>query len=145
MRLEIPEFSLVLAVMTKSQRTTRGFITYEIGVEKLRLQMAHCASVIHAIHRRDEKLFGEAINVDFIAEPVRGAAIPEYWKAKKKILQAGAYGFNVSGGGSSVFAVCSETKQDEIAELMRKMFKDNPHFVEVIKTTTANNGIKEIK
>jgi len=144
-RLEIPEFPIVLAVMTKSQRTTRGFITYEIGVEKLRLQMAHCASVIHAIYRQDEKLFGEAINVDFIAEPVRSAAIPEYWKAKKKILQAGAFGFNVSGGGSSVFAVCSEAKQDEIAELMRKMFKENPHFVEVIKTTSANTGVREIK
>ena len=144
MRLKIPEFPIVLAVMTKSQRTTRGFITYEIGVEKLRLQMAHCAGVIHAIHRQDEKLFGKAINTDFIAEPVRGAAISEYWEAKKKVLKAGAFGFNVSGGGSSVFAVCSEQNRDEIAELMKEIFKNNPHFVDVIKTTTSNTGVREI-
>jgi len=144
MKMKMPEFPIVLAVMTKSQRTTRGFISYDIGVEKLRLQMAHCASVIHAIHLQDEKLFGKAINTDFIAEPVRGAAISEYWEAKKKVLKAGAFGFNVSGGGSSVFAVCSEQNRDEIAELMKEIFKNNPHFVDVIKTTTSNTGVREI-
>jgi len=35
-KLALPRFPIVLAVMKKSLRTTRGFITYEIGVEKLR-------------------------------------------------------------------------------------------------------------
>ena len=144
LKLDIPEFPLVLAAIRKSQRTTRGFITYEIGQEKLKEQMARCSRVIHAIHTKDIKEFGDAVTVDHIAEPVRGAAIPDYFSIKQKVLSAGAYGFNVSGGGSSVFAVCEKEKQDEIADILEKSFAGNPHFVKVLKTTTSNKGVHEI-
>ncbi len=144
LRLEIPEMPIVLGVIRKSQRTTRGFITYEIGQEKLKEQMARCARVIHAIHSRDIKEFGAAISVDYIAEPVRGAAIPNYQEIKQEIIQAGAYGFNISGGGSSVFAVCPAEKQEAIARIMEDGFRDNPHFVKVIRTHTSNQGVQVI-
>jgi len=144
LRLDIPEMPIVLGVIRKSQRSTRGFITYEIGQENLKEQMARCARVIHAIHSRDIEEFGSAITVDHIAEPVRSAAIPNYREIKLQILQAGAYGFNISGGGSSVFAVCPQDKQDEIALLMEQAFSDNPHFVKVIKTHTSNLGVTVI-
>jgi homoserine kinase len=144
LKLDIPEFPVVLAVIRKSQRTTRGFITYEIGQEKLKDQMAHCSSVIHAIHMHDAKEFGTAISVDHIAEPVRGAAIPEYIETKKRIIEAGAFGCNISGGGSSVFAICLKNKQDEIAMIMEKSFSRNPHYVKMIKTVTCNKGISII-
>ena len=143
LRLSIPAFPIVLAVIRKSQRTTRGFITYEIGQEKLKDQMARCASVIHAIHTGDVEEFGRAVTVDHIAEPVRSAAIPGYAEAKKEILSAGAWGFNVSGGGSSVFALCPDDKQQEIASLMQKHFGGNEHFVKVIATHTSNTGVCE--
>jgi len=141
LKLDMPDVPFVLAAMTKSQRTTRGFITYEIGQEKLKEQMARCARVIHAIHTKDLEEFGKAISVDYIHEPVRGAAIPHYFETKKKILSAGAFGCNVSGGGSSVFAVCSPEKVDEIAAIMEKEFSSNPHFVKVIKTKVSNKGV----
>lgn len=144
LRLDVPEIPLVLAVMRKSQRTTRGFITYEIGQEKLKEQMARCARVIHAIHSNDIEEFGHAITVDHIAEPVRGAAIPNYKEIKLQVLQAGAYGFNISGGGSSVFAVCSKENQNQIASLMEHAFKDNEHFVTVIRTFASNAGVSVI-
>lgn len=144
LRLDIPEIPIVLGVIRKSQRTTRGFITYEIGQEKLKEQMARCARVIYAIQSKDIEEFGNAITVDHIAEPVRGAAIPNYKEIKLQVLQAGAYGFNISGGGSSVFAVCPPDKQDEIASLMQQAFNDNPHFVKVIKTHTSNSGARII-
>jgi homoserine kinase len=144
LKLELCEFPVVLAVIKKSQRTTRGFITYEIGQEKLKEQIARCSTVIHAIHTKDVKVFGNAVSVDHIAEPVRGAAIPDYLKIKKSVLKAGAYGFNISGGGSSVFAVCDHKKVDKIADLMEKSFASNPNFVKVIKTSTSNLGVREI-
>lgn len=144
LKLEMPESPVVMAVIKKSQRTTRGFITYEIGQEKLKEQMAHCSSVIHSIHTKDIQEFGKAISVDHIAEPVRRAAIPGYSQIKKKILDAGAYGCNISGGGSSVFAVCEENKQDEIAEILNKGFSNNPDFIKIIKTKISNDGIREI-
>lgn len=140
-KLEMPEFPIVLAVIRKSQRTTRGFITYEIGQEKLKEQMACCSSVIHAIHTKDIATFGKAISVDHIAEPVRGAVIPEYIETKSKLIKAGAYGCNISGGGSSIFCVCDLEKQDEMASIMQNSFQNNPNFIKVIKTKTSNKGV----
>lgn len=144
LKLEMPEFPVVLAVIKKSQRTTRGFITYEIGQEKLKDQMSRCASVIHGILTKDLEEFGRAISVDHIAEPVRSAAIMNYHETKKEVLEAGAYGSNVSGGGSSVFAICEASLQDKIAEIMEKGLSKNPNFVKVIKTVTTNIGVSEI-
>lgn len=142
LKLPVPPFPYVLAVMKKSQRTTRGFITYEIGQEKLKEQMAHCSMVIHAIHTKDIEEYGKAISVDHIAEPVRSAAIPGYQEMKKKTLEAGAFGFNVSGGGSSVFAVCPEEKIEEIEEIFRKGFETNPFFKRIVKTHIADMGVR---
>lgn len=144
LKLEIPEFPVVLAAIRKSQRTTRGFITYEIGQEKLKEQMARCSRVIHAIHTKDIEEFGSAISVDHIAEPVRGAAIPEYLETKKRVLDAGAFGCTISGGGSSVIAFCSHEMQEEIAQLFEKGFSPNPHYVKTIRTFTSNMGVHEI-
>jgi homoserine kinase len=145
LKLDIPKFPIVLAVIKKLQRTTRGFITYEIGQEKLKEQMARCSRVIHALHTRDIEEFGSAISVDYIAEPVRSAAIPGYQEIKTKALSSGAYGFNVSGGGSSVFALCPEDKIDEIASLFEREFASNPQFVKVIRTYTSNEGVRIVK
>lgn len=144
LRLQMPEFPVVLAVMRKSQRTTRGFITYEIGQEKLKEQMARCSRVIYAVLTGDLEEFGNAFSVDHIAEPVRGAAILNYFDAKQRIIEAGAYGCNVSGGGSSVIAVCEAALQDEIAALMEKEFGKDPNFVKIIKTKTSNSGVNII-
>ncbi|MCK9612524.1 MAG: homoserine kinase [Bacteroidales bacterium] len=143
-KLDIPEFPVVLAVIKKNQRTTRGFITYEIGQEKLKEQMARCARVICAIYTKDIEEFGKAISKDYIAEPVRSAVITNYLDTKAKVLSAGAYGFNISGGGSSVISVCEEKKQEEIANIMEKGLKVNDNYVKIIKTTISSTGICEM-
>ena len=144
LKLNLPGFPVVLSVIKKSQRTTRGFITYEIGQEKLKQQMAHCSRIISAIYTNDIQEFGKAISVDHIAEPVRGASIPGYFEIKKAVLDAGAYGFTISGGGSSVIAICSEDNKAKIADLMHGLFATNPNYVETIITKTSNQGVREI-
>lgn len=144
LKLDLPDIHVVLAAIKKSQRTTRGFITYEIGQEKLKEQMARCSRMIHAIHTKDLVEFGKALSVDHIHEPVRGAAIPEYRDVKQKALDIGAFGCTISGGGSSVIAFCPKDKQEEIAQMMEKEFSSNPNFVKVIKTITSNKGVMPI-
>ncbi len=144
LKLDLPDIPVVLAAIKKSQRTTRGFITYEIGQEKLKEQMARCSRVIHAIHTKDIEEFGKAISVDYIHEPVRGAAIPGYWEIKQKVIEMGAYGCTVSGGGSSVIAFCPEDKQNDIAAFMEKEFSANPNFSKVYQTFTSNAGVQII-
>jgi len=142
LKLDLPDIPVVLAAIRKSQRTTRGFITYEIGQDKLKEQMARCSRVIHAIHTKDLVEFGNAISLDFIHEPVRGSAIPDYWDIKRKVISMGAYGCTISGGGSSVIAFCPENKQTEIADFMEKVFSQNENFVKVYKTFTSNKGVQ---
>ncbi len=143
-KIEMPEFPIVLAVIRKSQRTTRGLISYDIGEAKLKEQIAHCSAVIHSIHTKNIEEFGKVINMDYVAEPVRSVAIPDYYRIKNNLLDFGALGVNISGGGSSVFAICQENKIDKIAQIMRKEFSDNPHFIKIIKTKICNLGVREI-
>ena len=79
-----------------------------------------------------------------MVEPVRAASIPEYQDVKKKVLDAGAYGFQISGGGSSVIAICENEKVDEIAYLMSEGFMNNPYYLKVYKTSTSNQGVQII-
>ncbi|GAB4333816.1 MAG: homoserine kinase [Bacteroidales bacterium] len=145
LKLNLPDMPVVLAAIRKSQRTTRGFITYEIGQEKLKEQMARCSRVIHAIHDGDPVEFGKAISRDYIHEPVRGAAIPGYWEVKEKVMELGAWGCTISGGGSSVIAFCPEEKQMQIARFMEDAFRDNPLFVKVYQTRTSNSGVEIVE
>lgn len=142
LKILTPEFPVVLAAIRKSQRTTRGFITYDIGQENLKQQMANCSSMIHSLHEKNVKAFGKSMSNDFIHEPVRGAAIDNYFGIKKKILKSGALGCTVSGGGSSVIVVCEKFNQDSIADLMEKEFSSNKHYVTVFKTKVSNEGVR---
>jgi len=144
-KLNIGQIPVVLANITKSQRTTRGFITYEIGEKKLKEQMARVARVIHALHTGNIREFGDAISIDHIHVPVRSAAIPQYEDLRMEVLAAGAYGYTISGGGSSIIAFCPENKQDEIAGIFEKGLANNPNFVKVYKTFTSNQGVQIIK
>lgn len=141
LKIDVPAIPVVLANIRKSQRTTRGYITYEIGQEKLKEQMARCSRMIHALHIRDIVEFGKALSTDYIHEPVRGSAINNYWDVKKKVIEMGAYGCTISGGGSSIIAFCPGEKQEEIAAYMEQQLRENPYFVKIIKTKTSNSGV----
>lgn len=144
-KIEIPSIPLVINVIKKKERTTRGFITGELPLSGIREQASGCASVIHSLMQRDIKGFGKAISSDYISEPVRSKPIPKYWEIKERILNAGAFGFNISGGGSSIFAVCSKENKEEIAELMKREIENLGLESFIIKTETSNEGIKEIQ
>ncbi len=144
-KMELPDIPVVLAAMRKGQGITRGKITYDIGAEKLKEQMALVAGVIHAVHLQDPVAFGKAISKDHIHEHVRGATIPGYWEVKKQTVELGAYGCTVSGGGSSIITFCPAEKQDEIARYMESRFSGVPEFVRVYKTKVSNTGVQIIK
>ncbi len=144
-KIEIPTIPIVINVIKKKERTTRGFITGELPLSEIREQTSGCASVIHSLLRRDIEGFGKAISSDYISEPVRSNSIPKYWEIKKRILNAGAFGFNISGGGSSIFAVCSDENKEEIAELMKREIEKLGLESFIIKTETSNEGVKEIQ
>lgn len=143
-RIDTPEIPIVIGVLKKTQRTTRTLIPPTIDLDSVKEQMAVCALVVHAIMKGDIEELGRAINTDLISEPIRSRSIPGYNEIKRKLLESGAYGCNVSGGGLSIFAVCDKVRTHDIAEIMQESFAKRNLNGETIITRSSNDGIQEI-
>lgn len=142
-KINPPEIPVVVCVLKKSEGSTRKKIPHQFSLREVTKQMSYCACLVHALMSGDLKKIGQAINQDLISEPVRSKYICKYKEVKEKVLKAGAYGCNVSGGGSSIFAVCEKDKTEEIAEIFRNYSKQENLTGDVFITTSSNSGITE--
>ena len=52
---------------------------------------------------------------DRLATPVRSKLIPKYKEAKEEALKAGDTGYNISGSGPAMFAICDSRNVAEKA------------------------------
>ncbi len=143
-RLDAPDVPIVIGIMRKKQRSTRTLIPTNMDLALVKEQCSLCALVVHSIENGDIEGLGRAINKDHISEPVRSLSIPGYADVKRDLLECGAFGVNVSGGGRSVFAICDESRTRAIAETMKKAFAARNVDTEVIITRSSNEGIKEV-
>jgi len=142
-RIDVPEIPIVVRVRKKSLTTSRGLIPEHLSLARVKEQMAWCAALVHAMHTGDLKKIGEAINRDHISEPVRSRYIPGYDELKKNVLEAGALGCNVSGGGSSVFAICEGGHTARVTGLMKACMADETEPPVVLETKSSNRGVLE--
>jgi len=83
----------------------RSILPKHISLEVHIKQSSALAKLLYGILTEDLKVFGEAISTDYVVEPCRASIIPFYSEMKKLALSEGAYGFNISGAGPSVFIV----------------------------------------
>jgi len=143
-RLDLPDVPAVIAVMKKPRQTTREFIPKALDLRRVTDQMARCAALVKAVMNGDLEEIGQAINTDHISEPVRGRFIPGYDEVKKRALEEGAFGCSVSGGGSSVFAICTEEKREAVAEIFELGFRRYGLEPEILITRAGNEGVREI-
>jgi homoserine kinase len=143
-KIRVPDIPLVVGVMRKPQQTTRRLIPGSLALAEVKEQMSSCALLIRALMAGDIQAFGAAINTDYISEPVRSSFIPGYREFKKQALQAGAFGCNVSGGGSSVFAVCPPERTEALAGLMADVFSREKADCRVLVTAAGNQGVVEV-
>ena len=144
LRIDAPEVPIVIGVMKKKQRTTRTYIPQSMDLALVKEQLSLCSLVVHAIMKGDVAELGKAINSDYISEPVRSQSIPGYAGIKKKLLDSGAYGCNVSGGGLSIFAICEQDRTTDVADTMKEAFVHEGIAGEIIVTRASNNGIREV-
>lgn len=107
--------------------------------------MSLCASLVQALMSKDLEKIGTAVNHDLVSEPVRSRSIPQYDQIKAKVLEAGAYGCNVSGGGSSMFAICENEKTERIAEIFKDYSQNQGLQGNVFITRSSCLGITEVK
>ena len=85
-------------------------------------QAARLGLLVHALHRGDLALLGEAI-VDDIVEPARAGLIPGYADAKVACYEAGAIACSISGAGPTTFAIASErSRAKALLEILDESF-----------------------
>ena len=142
-RIPVPRIPVVVLIRRKAETTTRGLIPAAFSLGDVKAQMSGCAALIKALMDGDIPAFGRAVNFDKISEPVRSRSIPAYGRLKERALEAGAYGFNVSGGGSSVFAVCPEERMDAIAKALEDEAAAHGEPSLALKTFASNEGLGE--
>ncbi len=143
-KINPPVIPIVLCAMKKKHLTTRGNIPSAFALDQLTGQMSGAAAVIHAIMTGDLKEIGEAVSSDYVSEPVRAQDISGYFQLKKAVLNAGAFGCNISGGGSTVFAICPDLLKEKISHVMQNHLQKYGLDGDVIQTQSSNKGIEEI-
>ncbi len=143
-RIEVPEIPIVIRVQRKSFTTSRGLIPSHFPLTQVKEQMAWCAALVRAMPSGNLAIIGDAVNRDHISEPVRSRYIDGYAELKERALKAGALGINVSGGGSSVFAICPPDRLDRVAREMKSPIENDAGAPLVLITKSSNHGVREI-
>lgn len=115
-----------IEILTSEART---ILPKEVTMNQASSQAGHLASFVSALHTEDFSLMSRCIK-DQLAEPFRRQLIPQFENYRKTALEAGAFGFGISGSGPSLFALC----HGELAAYrMGELFKDGTNEVYVSK------------
>lgn len=127
LRLDPPNVWFGIVVMRSREKgktgTARSLLPKQLRLEHHVAQTSAIASLLASVHLNDPELFGKAVSIDYVAEPVRKAMIPFYDELKVLAFREGALGFNISGAGPSVFIVHSDRVEIEriVSELVHHL------------------------
>ncbi len=120
----------------------RSILPKDLPIKSVVEQVANTSFLIAGLLLGRNDLIQEGVH-DMIAEPYRKGLIPGYDDVKKIALINGALGFNISGSGPSVFAICESLESAEkLSVLMEEPFQLLGMKVDRMITTVNNEGAK---
>ena len=90
-------------------RVAREILPAEIPLGNVTQQVGNLGGLICGLIQEDYGMISRSVH-DVIAEPRRQKLIPEFYRAKRAAMAAGALGFSISGAGPSVFGLCEGEK-----------------------------------
>ncbi len=125
----VPDMKLETMKMRKS-------LPKKISLEVAMAQAGNVAGMISGLLGNSTHLIANSMH-DLIVEPHRAKFIPYYYDIKALALEAGAIGFNISGSGPSMFALCDSAKSEQS---VLKAFKSAAKKVKV-KVQFYSGGI----
>lgn len=112
-----------IEILTK---VAREILPKEIPLENATQQIGNLGGLLCGLIQEDYGLISRSIH-DVIAEPRRQKLIPDFYKAKRAAMGAGALGFSISGAGPSVFALCEgEASARKVADAVSRVFSAVP-------------------
>jgi threonine synthase len=128
LQVEIPEnlhFALVKPNVMIKTKEAKKMLGETMLISNAVHQFGNIAGLIIGMQRNDISLIGRSVE-DKLAEPVRSKLIPNYSIAKEAALNAGATGFNISGSGPAMFAVCDGKEvAEKVTEALREANNQN--------------------
>jgi homoserine kinase len=106
-----------IEILTK---VAREILPSAVPLAEVTQQVGNLGGLLCGLIQEDYGMISRSIH-DVIAEPRRQKLIPDFYKAKRAALAAGALGFSISGAGPSVFALC---EGEEAAQKVGKAVSD---------------------
>ena len=130
-----------IEILTK---VAREILPRDVPLDNVTQQVGNLGGLICGLIQEDYELISRSIH-DVIAEPRRQKLIPEFYRAKRDAMAAGALGFSISGAGPSVFALCEgeETARRVGAEVSR-VFTEAPIENQVYVSKINPRGVHMI-
>lgn len=130
-----------IEILTK---VAREILPGEVPLENVTQQVGNLGGLLCGLIQEDYELISRSIH-DVIAEPRRQKLIPDFYRAKRDAMAAGALGFSISGAGPSVFALCEgeQTARRVGAEIAR-VFSEVPLENQVYVSQVNPRGVHEI-
>ncbi len=108
-----------IEILTK---VAREILPTEVPLANVTQQIGNLGGLICGLIQEDYGMISRSVH-DVIAEPRRQKLIPEFYKAKRAAMGAGALGFSISGAGPSVFALCEgEESAQRVGEAISAVF-----------------------
>lgn len=106
-------------------------------------QFGQIAGLVAGTLNNDIALMGRSVD-DYIATPYRSGQIPKFAEARQIALEAGAAGYNISGSGPAMFALCDGKQTAEVVlESLQKLYSDDPE-AKFYLTKPDNQGTRLI-
>ena len=88
-------------------------------------QFGQISGLITGMLKVDIDLIGRSLE-DYVATPYRSELIPKFNEAKVQALNSGAAGFNISGSGPAMFAICDgEAIAISVLTALKKLYADD--------------------
>ncbi len=116
----------------------RRLLPDEIPIGDAVRNVALASSLVLALKEGDLEAVGRLLD-DRIALPYRKRLMPWYETVRRAALEAGAYGFSVSGSGPAVFAIGDDVR--EIGKAISEAFKEMGIGSEVYITKAGRGAL----
>ncbi|MCF7675866.1 MAG: homoserine kinase [Akkermansiaceae bacterium] len=130
-----------IEILTK---VARQILPKEIPLVNATQQIGNLGGLLCGLIQSDYGLISRSIH-DVIAEPRRQKLIPDFYRAKRAAIGAGALGFSISGAGPSVFALCEgEETARKAGEAISKVFSSVPMNNQVYVSRINPHGVHVI-
>lgn len=133
-------------IIRTSERKTglaRSILPKSIDLDTYVKQSSLVAKLIYALSIEDLELFGEAVSIDFVAEPYRSKLIPYYNELKELAVKLGALGFNISGAGPAVFSIYrSYNDAVDVGKKLISYLNDRGLYSDLIVSRVSEKGVE---